>query len=440
MGTDVVVLARFLLTGIALVLAFLAVVTWNRRKDAREAGTFALLVGAMAIYAFGYSGEIVQTTVAGATRWLNFEYLVLPWTPALWLLAACQHNGIRVRAPLVFVIPAFVFVGHITNFHHLFYSAPLTIVQRGPFWVLQMPRGPISVLDDAFLVVAFLTGAGIYLAGLRHASSLFRKQAFILLLSSLLPFVGDMMYLAGLTPWGLDITPITLSVTCVFVYYGIFHCGIFDLAPLARNLIFNSIRDAVLVLDTQDRLLDFNPAARALLPVLDKSSLGGDVEELFAGTVGLATVLSKTGDPIEFSMGQEPDSPSYQIRTWPLASASGQLGRAVIFADITAQVRLREELRRRAETDPLTDVANRRRFQHALEVECMRYTRGHAPAFGAHDRPGFLQGCERSVWASHRRPGFARRRPDSARLPSQDGPFSPVWRRRICRIAPRNPL
>jgi diguanylate cyclase (GGDEF)-like protein len=55
------------------------------------------------------------------------------------------------------------------------------------------------------------------------------------------------------------------------------------------------------------------------------------------------------------------------------------VGSAVIFADVTNQVRLREELRQNAETDSLTGIANRRRFHQALEIECMRYTRGHSP-------------------------------------------------------------
>ena len=72
------------------------------------------------------------------------------------------------------------------------------------------------------------------------------------------------------------------------------------------------------------------------------------------------------------------------MRNWPLEAPSTKgigrtVGRAVIFSDVTAQARLREELRRRSETDALTGVANRRRFHQALEIECMRYTRGHAP-------------------------------------------------------------
>jgi len=383
MEIDVVVLARFFLTGIAVLLAFLAAITWNRRKDAPEATTFAILVASMALYSFGYAGEIAQTTVGSARLWLHIEYLALPWAGALWVLAACKHNGLKGRPGLLFVIPVITFIGHYTNYRNLFYTAPMTIVQHGPFSVLTVKRGPLSTLDNAYLMVAFLAGAWVYISGLRHASSLFRKQAMVLVLSSFLPFVGYFVFLAGLSPWGLDITPVTLGITCAFLYYGIFHCGIFDLAPLARNLIFNSMRDAVLILDTSDRLLDFNPAAKEILPVLNKRNFGTEVVPMLANTPAIAEALSKRAEQYEVAIG-DADPSIYEIRTWPLYtapsnSASRQIGRAVIFEDVTARVRLREELRGRAETDPLTGVANRRRFYQVLEIECLRFARNHLP-------------------------------------------------------------
>jgi diguanylate cyclase (GGDEF)-like protein len=232
-------------------------------------------------------------------------------------------------------------------------------------------------------MVAFLAGSWFYISGLRNASSLFRRQATVMVLGSFLPFAGYFIYLADLSPWGLDITPITLGVTCVFLYYGIFHCGIFDLAPLARNLIFNSMRDAVLILDTRDRLLDFNPAAKELLPVLNKRNLGTEVVPMLASTPSFAEAMSKLEEQDEVKVGGE-EAQFYEIRTWPLFtsstnSAARPIGRAVIFADVTDKVRLREELRSRAETDPLTGIANRRRFYQSLEIECLRFTRNHFP-------------------------------------------------------------
>jgi diguanylate cyclase (GGDEF)-like protein len=384
MSIDVVALARFLMTGIALLLAFLAVVTWNRRKEAPEATPFAALVAALAVYAFGYAGEMAQTTVSAAQMWLDVEYLALPWVPGLLLLSACRHNGLKARPALFFVIPLITFAGHFTNFHHYFYTAPMTIDRHGPFWVLNMPRGPLSILDNAYLLVAFLAAMWTYISRFRQASTLFRRQAMVLILSTALPIAGYFLYLGNLSPWGLDITPIVMFVSCALFYYGVFHCGIFDLAPLARNLIFNSIRDSVLILDMHDRLIDFNPSAETLLPALEKKHLGTNIFQLLAATPIVVKAIETLDEAGEFSLTSETGSQSYEIRTWPLFSTpmspvARPVGRAVIFCDITPQVRLREELLRRAETDPLTGVANRRRFHQTLEIECLRYSRGHTP-------------------------------------------------------------
>lgn len=384
MSPNAVVLVRFLLTGVALLLAFLAVVTWSRRRETPEASAFAVLIACMALYAFGYAGELAQTTVARATQWLNVEYLGLPWAGGLWLLAACRHHRLKVHAWMLFVIPVITFVGYFTNFQHLFYTAPAVMVQRGPFWVMQVERGPLSILDNAYLLVAFLAGAWIYLSSFRSASPLYRRQAFILVLSSLAPLASYFVYLVGLSPWGLDISPFALAVTCALVYYGIFYCGVFDLAPMARTLIFNTIRDGVLILDTRDRLLDYNPAAVQIFPVLSREGVGAAIGQLLAGHAELVKAVSGTESLNEVTIRNADGYMNLEVRTWPLYAESsafgqGQLGRAVIFADVTAQVQLREELRRRSETDPLTGIANRRRFHQALEIECLRHARGRAP-------------------------------------------------------------
>lgn len=388
MGPVAVVCVRFLLTGLALLLAFLAAATWSRRRDAPEARIFAALIASMAIYAFGYAGELAQTTVGAAVRWLNVEYLATPWAGGLWVLAACRHNRLKVPAWPLFVIPATTFVTYYTNPGHLFFTAPLRMAQRGPFWVLVVERGPFSVLDNAYLMVCFLAGAWIYLSALRHASELFRKQAIVLVLSSFAPFVSYFIYYAGLSPWGLDITPVTFAVTCGLIYYAIFYCGVFDLTPMARALIFNTMRDGVVILDPRDRLLDFNPAAEAIVPGLSRAGIGEEIWMLVGGQLELMEAVTGAKNPVEVTILMEGGPTSFEVRTWPLDSGAaasgagrqrGRLGRAIIFADVTPQVRLREELRRRSETDALTGIANRRRFHQALEMECLRYQRGHAP-------------------------------------------------------------
>ena len=103
---------------------------------------------------------------------------------------------------------------------------------------------------------------------------------------------------------------------------------------------------------------------------------------MLSSTPAFAEAVCKADEQTEITV-DENDPVTYEVRTWPLHSADSNsasrlVGRAVIFEDVSAKVRLREELRGRAETDPLTGVANRRRFYQALEVECVRSTRNHS--------------------------------------------------------------
>jgi diguanylate cyclase (GGDEF)-like protein len=71
----------------------------------------------------------------------------------------------------------------------------------------------------------------------------------------------------------------------------------------------------------------------------------------------------------------------FEVRTFPLCTARDEdaIGRAAILADTTAQARLLHELRQHADTDPLTGIANRRRFLEVLSQELLRAARYSLP-------------------------------------------------------------
>lgn len=355
---------------VSLLLVLLAAATWRRRKEVKEAAIFAFLLISGAIYTFGYSGEVAQTVTSHALFWLHVEYLGIPWVPGFWILATCRHNSIKVSPVAPFLIPVLTFVGHFTNLKNLFYSGPAMLVYHAPFWVLEIPRGPLYKLYAAYLIGTFLCGAGMYLSGLRNGSPIHRKQSILLVMSSIVPVTGYLLYLADMSPKGLDITPFTLSVSAVLTFRVIRYAGIFDLVPLARGHVFLGMRDAVLILDTRGRLMDFNPAAGTLLPFLSNENLGARVQELFPHDPELCQALLTSDQSQELRLGADPKSHHFEVRTFKLLSGEKQLGCAAILSDITSQVHLREELRRLADTDSLTGVANRRRFVETLEKHC----------------------------------------------------------------------
>lgn len=370
----VTLVCLFLLAG-ALVLMIVAAVAWSRRHRAPQAAIASLLMVSAAIYAFGYAGEVVQTSLAGAMFWLHVEYFGIPWIPALWVLLARKHNHLRGRLGILLVIPLLTFVGELSNSFHGLYDRSFQFLSRPPFWIVSAQRGPIAWLYLAYLYAALLYGSWLYISRFRSSSRLFRKQSLIFVASCLPPMVGDFAYICGWSPWGLDMGPVLLGTSVILAYFVVVRLEFFDLVPMARSLVFNSIRDAALVTDLQHCLVDFNPAARELLPCLGNIGLGADVTTTVFQTPALQQIFHDPNHQQEIELDVGGELQHFAARVLPLRLEKQQAGWAIILANITAQVRLVHELRRDAETDELTGVANRRRFVASIERESERSLR-----------------------------------------------------------------
>lgn len=402
MSFDLVTLVRLFLILVALALAVMALLAWQRRRMAPEAPTLALLILSAAIYSFGYAGEVAQTTLTGALFWTHVEYLGIPWIPALWLLGARKQHGLGSRDSLLFAIPLLAFVAQQTTPLQRLFDRSIRLVPRGPFWVMTVVRGPIAWLFIAYLNLALLCGAWLYAFG--SPTSTRRRVSWLMAASSLVPLGGYLVFLFGRSPWGLDLAPLLLSISVVLAYIAVFRYGCIDLIPMAHSLVFQSIRDPVLVADLQHHLVDFNPAARQLLPCLATARPGDGLEEALDEVPALAKVLAGTDTIQTLDLDTDGKQQHFNLQIFPLISDKERSGTAVILADNTAQVRLVHELRQSAETDSLTGVANRRRFLAAFDRECARASRHREPLSVAlvdlddfksiNDRMGHLAGDE----------------------------------------------
>jgi diguanylate cyclase (GGDEF)-like protein len=375
MTISIVILARLFLSAVALVLALMAAVSWSRRRRASEATTLSLLMVSAAIYCFGYSGEVAQTNLADAMLWFHVEYFGICWIPALLVLLTQKHNHLRSRLGLLLVIPLLTFVAQETTPWHGLFDRSLQMQFQPPFWIVAAHRGPIAWLFVAYMYAALLYSSWIYISRFRTSSRLFQKQSLLFVTSFLPPLAGNLVYLCGWSPWGLDMAPAMMGISAILGYFAAFRLEFFELVPMARSLVFNNMRDAALVTDMRRSLVDFNPAARKLLPSLRSVNVGDEITTAFPASLCLQTLFSdpKHSQKIELRAGGELQH--FEVRILPLLMEKHQAGWAVILANITAQVRLVHELRHEAETDELTGVANRRSFTTAIEREQARSVR-----------------------------------------------------------------
>ena len=96
-----------------------------------------------------------------------------------------------------------------------------------------------------------------------------RKQLYILLGAQLVPIIFNALYLLRILPF--DVTPLGFSLSSLLLGIGLFRQQLMQQLPVAYHRVFSQMRDGVIVLDKDRKLLDFNQAAQNFLNLSSRS-------------------------------------------------------------------------------------------------------------------------------------------------------------------------
>ncbi|HHT50718.1 MAG TPA: hypothetical protein GXZ78_04490, partial [Eubacteriaceae bacterium] len=109
--------------------------------------TFLLLTICISIYLFGYLMILNNNLLEEMIFWNQFQYIVLPFIPALWLLLTLQFTNTSyfIKKPyifLMFLIPIITFFIRLTNSIHYFFYQGYQVKPFLGYNTLDMERGP----------------------------------------------------------------------------------------------------------------------------------------------------------------------------------------------------------------------------------------------------------------------------------------------------------
>jgi PAS domain S-box-containing protein len=121
----------------------------------------------------------------------------------------------------------------------------------------------------------------------------------------------------------------------------------FDIVPIARSIIVENMNDFVIVLDTKDRIIDFNLSVQKYLDFNISKMIGQPAE----------IVLNKFGDLFkrykniqsakdEITIGEKENQKFFDLSISPIQSANGHyLGRLIILHDISELKQAEEQIK-----------------------------------------------------------------------------------------------
>ncbi len=334
----------------ALVALLLAGVAFRRR---RTLGTpmFIGMMLAVAEWLFGYALELSSNELPAIVFWAKVEYLgivIVPLTGFLLpLMYTRRHWLTRRRMLLLSIIPILTLTLVWTNELHGLIWRTVRVEQFGSLLVFDASYGPWFLVHTLYSYL--LTVGGLVLMGQEFMRSRypFRGQAAVLALSYVAPLAGSALYVTRLSPFQpLDLTPFAFTLAGAFWLLGLFYFRLFDIGPIARDVVIESMNDTVIVLDWQNRIVDVNSASRSLIGLPREKAIGLPAGQVLSGWPALTEHYRDTPQAAaEVAIEVGGVQRWYDLQIAPIFEQNQHmLGRMVILRDITRHKELESEL------------------------------------------------------------------------------------------------
>lgn len=334
------------LVGAAVLSWVLSFGAW-RRRDTPGARYFSIMLLGIGLWCLLYALEAAMVGITLKTALAGAEYLGIVSVPVFWLLFALRYTGLDSvltgrRIALLFVVPAVTLLLIATNQVHGLIWSSVGLGRSGSFPALLIRHGPFFWVHLAYSYTLILAGAVILVrSALRHPSH-YRGQAIFMMIAVAAPWIANLLYAIGLSPGAnFDPTPFAFAVTGGMLAFALFRYRLLDLflglRSRARSALVETMRDGVIVLDPEGRIIDFNPAASLILGKAAPEALKERMEEMLreCGECGGECAQSPEVH-CEVRLGEGEGERILDMLASPLGEAGlERTGRLVVLRDIT---------------------------------------------------------------------------------------------------------
>lgn len=252
----------------------------SRPQKKRESIILSAFMFSGAIWSLANAVQGIIPSYSWQLFWNTFSYIGILIIPTAWFFLVVSFTGyleerVKKRQSWFWVVPACTFLLILTNnYHHLFFSSLELESHRG-FVFLGIEWGSLFYLHTYYSYLLLFLGMIFLLIELITNFKKYGIQAYGLLIGVITPLVGNIIYIFVSLPKGFpDPTPIAFTVTGVAFAWAIVSGRMFETIPLAHDSIVQNLSTGIIVLDSENTVLDINPSAINMLRLHSTAEAG----------------------------------------------------------------------------------------------------------------------------------------------------------------------
>jgi PAS domain S-box-containing protein len=306
---------------------------------------------AASVWAFTYAFEFAATDIETKMVWSKFSYFGIVYCALSFFFFSLKFSSSDRFLSKKFIIAMFsvatlfLFSPFTNELHHLHWKSYTINPETN---AMNYVYGPFFWVIFTFSYLTLFSGIITISRLFFKLSSFHRRKILLLFIASLLPPIGNLIYVFRINPLpGFDWTPFTFLLTGILIAINISRFKMFDLVPFARNKLIDILPDAILIVDSSLRIADYNASFRKLIDSDEENLIGKIINEVVPHRDALILEIIKH-DEYQTEISHEINGKlrHFEVQTTALFDQNKeQTGRLVMLKDITHRIHAEETIR-----------------------------------------------------------------------------------------------
>lgn len=273
------------LLAVTLASVLLGSVSW-KKSNVQGARWLAVLLWSIALWTGMQAGSALAVSNGDKLFYHNMMYIGISLIPLAVLCFVLDYyhllEGLNatIRKGL-FVIPLMTDILVATDsYHHLFYRT-VRLQEAGGLYLV---TGTFNMWFWVHTAYSYLLILGTLLVlgyQLQNESGPYRRQSLQLIGAIAASSAINVLTITHVIRVEIDLTPFTFVLVGTIFYYSLFHTRVFELGPITKDLLYDTIHDGLLILDASGNVTEHNTAFLDLFAEPPGRIVGRSALELF---------------------------------------------------------------------------------------------------------------------------------------------------------------
>lgn len=282
---------------------------------------------------------VTNTDNSARLFFFNIRFLFVCLTVIPYLAMILQHLGktsmLNIRnLGLLLIMPIITQFMTWTNGIHGHFVDMQSGVTGFFFWIHMVYNFTMLIIGIALLFQSVL-----------HSHHIFRKQAVLMLVGAVIPIVTSFFEAYRFfSPAGKSLIPVSFALTGVIFAWALLRYRLFDLIPVARSVLVETMRDGIMVLDNSNKLADINNSAVQIVSshyqAPETQLIGMPITEILKKNQSIITLLVNDDEGhMEIEFRENGTTSFYELDISMLRDRNGmKSGKLLTWRDITQRI------------------------------------------------------------------------------------------------------